>query len=190
MKRILLMIIMTIVLIIPTVAAFATSNSDDNAEAISSVKKMQSDEVKKITVQFHDKEKKISNKYRVESLKKLFNSKYYIRTPKKDAGKGWIYTIRGKSKNGKVISKITIVDAKHISISGKTYKVAKLNLKKFRYYFKNGNKTPIFSSKKIRSVNIQFQGKYKNIKNKKVEKNIFTCKDCADKKYCRQRLDI
>lgn len=166
MKKILLVIIMTIALIISTVYAFATSNSDDNAEAVSSVKKMQSDEVKKITVQFHDKEKKISNKYRIKSLKKLFNSKYYIRTPQKDTGKGWIYTIRGKSKNGKVISKITIVDAKHISISGKTYKVAKLNLKKFRYYFKNGNKTPIFSSKKIRSVNIQFQGKYKNIKNK------------------------
>ena len=78
---ILLVIIMTIALIISTVYAFATSNSDDNAEAVSSVKKMQSDEVKKITVQFHDKEKKISNKYRVESLKKLFNSKFAL--PKK-----------------------------------------------------------------------------------------------------------
>lgn len=77
------MIIMTIVLIIPTVAAFATSNSDDNAEAISSVKKMQSDEVKKITVQFHDKEKKISNKYRVESLKKLFVLNTIFALPKK-----------------------------------------------------------------------------------------------------------
>lgn len=172
MKKILLTSTMVIALMFSTVSAFAASNSSNNLNPPSVVEKMQSSKVKKITIQFHGKEKKVSNKYRVKSLKKLLNSKYYIRTPKKDAGKGWIYTIRGKSRKGKTISKITIIDAKHISINGKTYQVAKLNLKKIRYYFKNGNKTPILSSKKIKSVNVQFHGKYKNIKNKNKIKEI------------------
>lgn len=139
---------------------------ESNTNVPSDIEKMQSDRVKKITIQFHNKEKKVSNRYRVKSLKKILNSKYYIRTPKKDSGKGWIYTIRGNSRKGKNISKVTIVDANHISINGKTYKVEKLNLKKIGYCFKNGNKTPILSSEKIKTVTVQFQGKYRNIKSK------------------------
>lgn len=172
MKRILLVSTMAIALMFSTASAFAAPNSSNSLNPPSVVKKMQSDKVKKITIQFHAKEKKVSNKYRVISLKKLLNSKYYIRTPQKDAGKGWIYTIRGKSKKGKTISKITIVDVRHISVSGKTYKVEKLDLKKIRYYFKNGDKAPILSSKKIKCIDVQFHGKYKNIKSKDKIKKI------------------
>lgn len=172
MKKILLTSTMAIALMFSTVSAFAISNSNNDLNPSPVVNKMQSGKVKKITIQFHGKEKKVSNKYRVISLKKLLNSKHYIRTPQRDEGKGWIYIIRGKSRKSKTISKITIIDAKHISINGKTYQVVKLNLKKIRYYFKNGNKAPILSSKKIKSVNVQFHGKYKNIKNKNKIKKI------------------
>lgn len=172
MKRVLLAFAVAITLIFSTISVFATKNSNSNFITPPVVKKMQANEVKQITIQFHGKEKKITNKYRIKSMKKLLKSKYYIRTPKRDAGKGWIYTIRGKSSKGKTLSKITVVDAKHVSISGKTYAVVKLDLKKIRYYFKNGNKTSLLSSKKIKSLNIQFHGKYRNTRSKNKIKKI------------------
>lgn len=82
MKKILLTSTMAIALMFSTVSAFAISNSNNDLNPSSVVNKMQSGKVKKITIQFHGKEKKVSNKYRVISLKKLLNSKHYIRTPK------------------------------------------------------------------------------------------------------------
>lgn len=171
MKRIFLLGTVVMVLMFSSISISAAPNSNQNVNNLSAAKKMQSKKVKAITIQFQNKEMKISNKYRVKSLKKLLNSRYYIRTPKKDAGKGWVYLIKGKTKNGNIISKITIINSRSISLNGKTYKVPKLNLKKIKYCLKNGNKTPILKSKKIKSINVQFKGKYKTIKNnKKIKK--------------------
>lgn len=88
---------------------------------------LQSNQINSLTVQFQDQTVEIVNPEKVEKTRKIFKNNKFQRI-KNNGEKGWIYRIKGKDKDGKIVQEILLVNETRVLCGSHLYKGKKVDI--------------------------------------------------------------
>lgn len=83
--------------------------------------------IKSLTVQFRDKTTEITDPDKVKKTREIFKKNNFQRI-RNDGAKGWIYRIKAKDKDGKVVQEIILVSKTKLLIGQRLYKGEKIDI--------------------------------------------------------------